>query len=99
MAKFFFTNKAVHDLNEIWNYTLAKWSLKQAEKYYNYLIEQCNNLAINPNLGKEYQEILSGLYGYRANRHIIFYRIVDDTNIEITRILHGRMDLKKRHNS
>ncbi len=36
------------------------------------------------------------LYGYRANKHIIFYRILPDKDILIIRILHQRMDIKKR---
>jgi toxin ParE1/3/4 len=32
----------------------------------------------------------------KANRHIIFYRTLSEDYVEITRILHGRMDLKKR---
>lgn len=31
MADFKFTNKAVFDLTQIWNYTLKKWSEDQAD--------------------------------------------------------------------
>jgi len=31
-----------------------------------------------------------------TNRHIIFYRTLNENYVEITRILHERMDLKKR---
>jgi toxin ParE1/3/4 len=36
------------------------------------------------------------LKGKRASKHIIFYRVMDDQTIEITRILHERMDLKNK---
>jgi toxin ParE1/3/4 len=36
------------------------------------------------------------LFGLRANKHIIFYRKIDEAVIEITRILHESMDLKNR---
>ena len=47
-------------------------------------------------LGKTYEEISEQLLAMKANRHIIFYRTLNENYIEITRILHERMDLKKR---
>ena len=43
-----------------------------------------------------YYGIKPDLFGLKANRHIIFYRKSELNLIEITRILHERMDLKKR---
>lgn len=96
MAKYFFTNKAVEDLSGIWNYTKTKWSEVQADKYYYFLLEICQEAANNPSLAKEYNQITNGLLGMRANRHVIFFRILSINEIEITRILHAKMDLKKR---
>ena len=96
MAKYFLTNKAVEDLSSIWNYTKHKWTEKQADKYYYFLLEMCSDVANNPGLGKEYDQITRGLLGIRANRHVIFFRNLSKNEIEITRILHGKMDLKKR---
>ena len=96
MAKYEMTNKAVADLNSIWDYTVETWSESQADKYYDMLIDFCQVIADNPELGKNYDGIKSDLYGIKANRHIIFYRKRIDRSIEITRILHGQMDLKNR---
>lgn len=96
MANYRFTNAAVEDLSEIWNYTISEWSIDQAEKYYNQLIDFCKEAANDPAKGKCYDLIFSGLLGVKANRHIIFYRIVSERTIEIVRILHERMDLKDR---
>jgi toxin ParE1/3/4 len=96
MAKYKLTKKAVEDLAKIWNYTFEKWSEKQADIYYEILISNCKTIARNPNLGKSYDIIMPNLFGLKTNRHIVFYRIIDENNIEITRILHGRMDLRKR---
>lgn len=41
MAEYKLTNKAVEDLNQIWEYTIYKWSEQQADKYYNLLLESC----------------------------------------------------------
>jgi hypothetical protein len=38
MAKYSFTNKAIEDISNIWEYTFDNWSEKQADKYYSLLI-------------------------------------------------------------
>lgn len=96
MAKYELTNKAVADLNGIWEYTIENWSENQADKYYDMLLDICQDIANNPELGKNYDGIKSDLFGLKANRHVIFYRKSNINPIEITRILHERMDLRKR---
>lgn len=96
MAEFKLTHKAVEDLSRIWNYTYDNWSEKQADRYFRMLLEICQDIADNPDLGKNYDGVRDDLFGLNANRHIIFYRKLIDQPIEITRILHERMDLKNR---
>lgn len=96
MAEYKLTNKAVADLSKIWDYTFEVWSEKQADKYYDVLISNFQNIAENPDLGKNYERISKQLFGMKTNRHIIFYRTESENYVEITRILHERMDLKKR---
>jgi toxin ParE1/3/4 len=98
MAKYNLTNKAVEDLTIIWEYTFDKWSEKQADKYYELLLDSCQDIANNPDLGKNYSGVKNELFGLKTNRHIIFYRKLANEPIEITRILHERMDLKNRIN-
>ncbi|WP_299669951.1 type II toxin-antitoxin system RelE/ParE family toxin [uncultured Polaribacter sp.] len=96
MSEYKLTNKAVTDLSKIWEYTFEVWSEKQADKYYDELISNCEEIAENPDLGKKYEGISKQLLGIKANRHIIFYRTLSEDYVEITRILLERMDLKKR---
>lgn len=96
MAEFKLTNKAVEDLSKIWEYTFEVWTENQADKYYEMLISNCQEIADNPLLGKNYDGIIQNLLGLKTNRHIIFYRTLNQNYVEITRILHERMDLKKR---
>lgn len=96
MAKYYFTNKAVEDLTKIYEYTFEFWSEKQADKYYEALIDFCQLIAENPNIGKNYTEINPEFFGFLANKHIIFYRILNPTTIEVERILGAEMDLKSR---
>ena len=92
MAEFKLTNKAVEDLSKIWDYTFEDWSERQADKHYESLISNCQELADNPNLGKNYEGITKSLLGMKTNRHIIFYRTLNEHYVEITRSLHERMD-------
>lgn len=98
MAKIVFRQAAIDDLKDIWNYTVEEWSEKQADKYYASLKFACLQIGINPELGKEYEEIKSNLFGLRTGKHILFYQVINEQEIEIVRILHERMDLKNRMN-
>lgn len=96
MARYLFTRKAVEDLTGIYEYTLEFWSESQADKYYNELISFCQMLAESPRIGKHYVEIGSDIFGLLFNKHLIFYRMLNEEEIEILRILGADMDLKNR---
>lgn len=94
MSKYFLSNKAVDDLSKIWDYTYEVWSESQADKYYYELLKDCQELSENQTLGRNYIEI--EVYGHKSGQHIIFYRILNNQEIEIVRFLHSRIDLKIR---
>lgn len=96
MANFKLTRKAVEDLSEIWDYTFENWSEHQADKYYRLLLENCQKIAENSYLGKDYSGIIKGIMGFRTGRHIIFYKKNENEEILILRFLHEQMDLKNR---
>lgn len=96
MVKYRFTNKAINDLDEIWNYTSIKWSEVQADTYYRLLVDSCRKITGKSVLYKKYPIIRDDLFGLRAGHHIIFYRRLENEDIEIVRILHEQMDLKNR---
>lgn len=96
MGKYTLTNKAVEDLGDIWNYTFDRWSEQQADRYYQQLLDDCQETADNPRTGKNYDRIDSRLNGIRSGKHVVFFRVIAEQEIEVSRILHGRMDLKSR---
>ena len=96
MANYILTNKAVDDLSKIWDYTYEVWSETQADKYYFELVQNCQLVADNQHFGRIYSEISAAILRYKSGQHIIFYRVLNSSTIEITRILHSRMDLKNR---
>jgi toxin ParE1/3/4 len=91
------SKKAVSDLEEIWLYTVEKWSKEQADRYYNLIFEEINYICKNGSAGKSMEHVRKGYRASKVKSHLIFYKIVKDT-IEIIRILHERMDIENRLN-
>lgn len=97
MVKYEISDKAMFDLQSIWNYTIDKWSERQADIYYQYLIDEFTNIANKKDpTDREYASIQVGLYGHRCRKHLIFYRISEDGIIKIIRVLHQQMDIASK---
>lgn len=96
MAKEILRQKAIDDLNDIWYYTFKKWSEQQADKYYATIKIACLRIGENPEVGKQYYGISKNLLGLKSGKHIIFYKSLSESEIEVIRIIHERMDLKNR---
>ncbi len=98
MAKVILRQKAIDDLNSIWHYSFQQWSENQADKYYAAIKLACKSIGDNPEIGREYPEIRSNLFGLKLKKHIVFYQLISKDEVEVIRILHERMDLKSRIN-
>ena len=98
MANYRISNKAVSDLDEIWVYTFNKWSVKQADRYYNLIISEIEYLATNPGSGKSMEHIKIGYRASKIKSHLIFYKLNTNNIVEVVRILHQRMDIENRVN-
>ena len=94
---FVISKKAVSDLQEIWLYTVEKWSIEQADRYYNLMFDEINYICKNINAGKSMEHVRKGYRASKVKSHFIFYRVLNDT-IEVIRILHERMDIENRLN-
>jgi toxin ParE1/3/4 len=92
---YFFSKRAIVDLEEIWLYTVDKWSVVQADRYYMQIIDEVEYICKNVDAGKSIDDIRKGYRVTKVKSHLIFYRVVNDT-VEIIRILHERMDIKNR---
>ena len=96
MANVILRQKAVDDLNSIWDYTFETWSEKQADTYYASIKMACKKIGENPDIGNVYPEISKNILGLKSGKHILFYQMVSNDYVEIVRILHERMDLENR---
>jgi len=92
----FLTVQAESDLSNISNYTLKAWGEKQQIAYLQMLEIMFDKLSENIFIGEEVDYILTGYRKYPAGKHLIFYKIVNDTNVEVVRVLHQSMDLDER---
>ena len=91
------SKKAISDLEEIWLYTVEKWSAEQADRYYNLIFDEINYICKNSDAGKSMEHVRKGYRASKVKLHLIFYKVSDDM-IEIIRILHERMDIENRLN-
>lgn len=91
------SQEANRDIENIWLYTYENWSLEQADRYFNLILDEIEYLAENSESGKNYDYIRKGYYRSRMKSHFIFYKInLQKEEIEIIRILHQRMDIESR---
>jgi toxin ParE1/3/4 len=94
MPRYRLSEEAQNDLRVITRYTKENWGNKQAKRYLVELAAGCENIARSSKLGKARDEIEKGIRSFPVARHIIFYRVVTEC-IEIARVLHASMDIKR----
>lgn len=91
------SNLAEQDLENIWVYSYENWSREQANKYYQLIMKEIDNICINPNIDRQIP-ISKGEYRIRlVKSHVIIYK-VGVRKIWVDRILHKRMDIDSRIN-
>jgi len=91
------SKEALIDLEKIWLYTFETWSLEQADRYFNLLMDEIEYLTVNPKYGRDCSFIRKGYFSSRVKSHFIFYKInVKANELEIVRILHQQMDIESR---
>ena len=89
--------QAEEDLESIWHYTYKNWSIEQADRYLNQIIDEIEYLSKNPYCGKDISEIKYGYFRWKVRSHFIFYKIDPLQEIlEVIRILHQSMDIPRR---
>ena len=94
--KYRISKQAIKDLNDIWIYTFNKWSKEQADRYYDLIIGEIEFVADNYLIGKSVEQTRKNYRVTKIKSLLIFYRKAENENVEVVRILHQRMDIKKR---
>ncbi|MBK6740946.1 MAG: type II toxin-antitoxin system RelE/ParE family toxin [Haliea sp.] len=96
MGTFSLTEAAKADLKSIATYTQRRWGKEQRRIYAKQFDDAFHMLANTHEAGIACDVIKVGYRKFPIGSHVIFYRARSDTEMEIVRILHKRMDLGRQ---
>jgi toxin ParE1/3/4 len=94
MKKLAIAAAARDDLRDIKQYTERVWGADQARRHLVALKARFALLRERSRLGRPREELGAGLRSLPSGRHVIFYKDMDD-RIEVVRILHASMDVRR----
>ena len=96
MQEYIITEKALEDINNIWIYTAENWSVEQADRYYNLIIDEIEYIVENLNMAIEVGKIRKSYKYSKVKSHLIFFKKDKTNEIEVVRVLHEGMDIANR---
>ena len=94
MGKYQLSRRGAVDVDEIADYTIGQFGIKQARRYRDGLETCFQALAENPKLGRSAEQLAPELRRFEHQSHIVFYR-PEDWGVLIVRVLHEKMDVPK----
>ncbi|WP_162939451.1 type II toxin-antitoxin system RelE/ParE family toxin [Neorhizobium sp. NCHU2750] len=86
---------AKSDLASIARYTRERWSADQAEMYIDQLLDLIEQIGDHPFSGQDMTDIREGYRRRAAGHHHILYAVMADGAVEIARILHEKVDIRR----
>jgi toxin ParE1/3/4 len=95
VAKLTIAPAAREYLKEVGRYAQRTWTVRQRDVYLGDFATVFERLRTGMARGRNRLEVRDGLLSYPCNRHVIFFRPDAEGNVEILRILHGRMDFAR----
>jgi len=96
MSVYIISEKALEDINNIWVYTAENWSVEQADRYYNLIIDEIEYIVDNLDMAREFGEIRKSYSYSKVKSHLIFFKKHITDEVEVVRVLHERMDIENR---
>ena len=94
MSRYVLSPRAQEDLSEIWDYSVERWGMDQADSNLRLLQRAIEVIAADPRVGTSCDEVRAGYRKYPAGSHMLLYR-QSQAGIDIVRVLHGRMDFDR----
>lgn len=88
------SDPANQDLESIADYLGANYGLQRSETFISEINERMKYIASFPYIGRSREELLPNSRSLSYSRYLIFYQ-VNETSIEIIRIVSGYQDLTK----
>ncbi len=86
--------RAKQDLQEIWGYSFRTWGMRQADLYYDALVDGIEGLIDQPEMGMTRDDLRRGYRQLQIHRHLVFYRLTP-TRIRVIRVLGVKMDVDR----
>lgn len=96
MPEYIISEKALEDINNIWIYTAENWSIEQANRYYNLIIDEIEYIVDNLDMARDFGKIRKSYKYSKVKSHLIFFKKNKTNEIEVVRVLHERMDIESR---
>ena len=90
MVKFRVQKAASQRLDEIYRYTVEKWGREQADNYINGLFDAFSRIEIATSRLIPAEFGVDG-YFFKFEKHIIYWRKLENSDIGIVTVLHERM--------
>ena len=91
MAEILFSPQARIDLSDIWDFTIERWGIEQAERYTSEINGEISTLAEFPNRGPTCDDIRLSYRKLLIAKHVVYYQ-AEDSFVIVIRILHQSMD-------
>ena len=96
MSQYVIIEKAIEDINNIQIYTAENWSVAQANRYYNLIIDEIEYIVNNFDMALDFGKIRKSYKYSKVKSHLIFFKKDKMNEIEVIRVLHERMDIESR---
>ena len=96
MSAYIISEKALEDINNIWIYTAENWSIEQADRYYNLIIDEIEYIVRNLDMAPDFGKIRKSYRYSKVKSHLIFFKKDETDEIEVVRVLQERMDIENR---
>ena len=93
-AKFYLKGHARSDIAKIRSYTIKNWGDTQWKVYKKSFLQKFQNLANNPNIGINIDEISKNAFSFPINDHVIYY-LRRNKDIVIVGVLSTNMSPEK----
>ncbi len=86
MSAYTISEKAVGDINNIWIYTAENWSIEQADRYYNLILDEIEYIADNYEMARDFGQTRKGYRYSKVKSRLVFFRKIHN-KIEVVRVL------------
>lgn len=96
MSTYIISEKALEDINKIWIYTAENWSVEQADRYYNLILDEVEYISQNFEMALDFGKVRKAYRFSKVKSHLVFFKKNKYNEIEVIRVLHERMDIENR---